>query len=174
MARAVLDVVIRPGKTKAYLTRGTRYHVGDSEDWEDTLAREIGAPIENRLFLELDGVTFDCRHKVGSSSVPYGRCTALAKVHTWAQLWAQEFGGHPAPAGVFLRSHVHYHQFIGGRNWLAMTLPALQALGSDYGTRDCEGIVHWGWVTFQVAKGKFTWESHVDAVGTSEIRRYKA
>jgi hypothetical protein len=41
---------------------------------------------------------------------------------------------------------------------LGMTTPALQGFGSRYGARRCTGLVDFGFVTFQVNKGTYTWQ----------------
>lgn len=55
-------------------------------------------------------------------------------------------------------SHVHYHNYAGGPDWLAMTTPALQGFGSRYGARRCTGLVDFGFVIFTVNKGTYTWQ----------------
>jgi len=144
-------------KTTLLMTYGTPYHTGaEGEDFEYNIAEFFGAKIGGHEYLECEGVTFDFKHKVGSSGVPHGRHTAIAREHLWAQLWA-EHSGFPN-ADVLVRSHVHYYDYAGGRGWLAMTTPALQGLGSNYGTRQCSGTVDFGFVVFTVNKGGYSWE----------------
>ena len=144
--------------TKVVIVRGTPYHTGEAEDFEDALAREVNAlKIGNHEWVEVGGVVFDCKHKVGSSTIPHGRHTAIARERMWNQLWADR---DESPRGdVIVRSHVHYHIYNGGPGWLAMTTPALQAMGTKYGTRQCSGIVDFGFVTFDIDGGAYTWEA---------------
>jgi hypothetical protein len=58
-------------------------------------------------------------------------------------------------------SHVHYHNFCGGHDWIAMTTPALQGAGSKFGARRCVGKVDFGFLTFTVDKGSFSWKQHI-------------
>jgi hypothetical protein len=152
---------IRQWRARAVLmTYGTGYHTGKGEDWEGVIAREIGAEIHSQAWATVDGVTFHARHKVGASSVPHGRATALARSRLWQQLWSEP--GRVPQAQVLLRSHVHYHQYVGGPGWLAMTLPPLQAAATRYGARECEGLVDWGVTWFRVSAGRvLAWEAEI-------------
>lgn len=143
------------------ITAGTPYHSGpDGEDWEEVLADMVGAhPMTGHLFLDVEGVVFDVKHKVGSSSVPHGRHTAISRERLWNVLWHERQG---APkADVIVRSHVHYHEFSGNPTHLAMTTPALQGWGSKYGERQCSGIVDIGLVSFDVEGGRYQWQAHL-------------
>jgi len=145
------------GATDIVMSLGTPYHTGQLEDWERVLACDCGAEIHAHPFVKVDGVTFDIKHKIGSSSIPHGRYTALARSKLWNRLWRER--DMQPEARVLLRSHVHYHVYLGGPGWLGMTLPALQ-MGSDYGRRQCEGVVDWGVVVFDVEKESITnWEA---------------
>jgi len=154
---------------------GTAYHVSiDGTDMEKQIAQNVGASISGHEFVNVNGTVFDLKHKIGSSSSPQGRHTALAKAHLWNQLWSLRKG--TPKADVFLRGHVHYHMDAGskcGRPWRAMTLPALQGPGSTYGTRECEGEVHFGVTVFNVdVDGGFDWEVHefVSETGMPTVR----
>ena len=150
------ECILRAKAENVYLVYGTPYHVGASEDWEDVVAEKVKAPIKDQLWLEVNGVLFDFKHKVGGSTIPHGRHTALARSKLWEQLWADMEGR--KPADVLVRSHVHYHTFSGDHRSLALTTPALQAY-SKYGTRQCEGIINIGLIWFDVAEGDYTWSS---------------
>ncbi len=150
---------------KVYMTYGTPYHTGVTTDFEQvvqTLVKESRynkeCHLKSHLYLKVNDLTFDVKHKIGSSGIPHGRHTAIAKERLWAGLW-DEIGVAPK-ADVFIRSHVHYANYCGGPGHLAMTTPALQGLGSKYGTRQCSGIVNWGYTYFEIpTKGKeFSWE----------------
>ncbi len=145
-------------KTKLLMTNGTPYHTGDGEDFEDLIAHECNATeIGGHVFADINGVIFDIKHKIGSSSVPHGRSTALGRVQLWNALWAE--ADEQPKANVIIRSHVHYHQAIYSPDmgW-AMTTPALQSMGSKYGARQCDGRVHFGFIAFEVSdSGDFSW-----------------
>ena len=139
------------------VTAGTPYHTGKGEDWEHVLAEKLKAEFGGQHFLDIGGVTFDFKHKVGSSSIPHGRMTALARAKLWNKVWAAERQRQP-DVDVLVRSHVHYHNYCGGIGWLAMTTPALQGYGSNFGVRQCEGLADIGIVVFDIYKGGvFKW-----------------
>ena len=152
---------LRESHAKNYLlTYGTPYHVGpDGEDWEAIIAERLGARIGGHEWLEINGVVFDFKHKVGSSATPYGRHTAVAKERVWNVLWNER---NWAPkANVIIRSHVHYFTHTGDDMFLGMTTPALQSPGSTYGVRQCSGIVTYGFIHFDIYEnGEYLWQLH--------------
>jgi hypothetical protein len=140
-------------------TFGTPYHVGQYEDWEKQIAhmacfKENGklAPIGGQQFFTVNKTTFHMRHKIGNSSVPHGKFTALARQKVWNLFWAD--CEEVPKADVFIRAHRHSFAHCGEDNWLAMVLPALQGWGSKYGERQCEGTVHFGFVGMLVSERK--------------------
>jgi len=155
-------------KTKWILTRGTPYHTGDDTDHENKIANAFHAKIGEHEWVDIEGVVFDVKHHpAGSSGIPQGRHTAVAKDRMWNVMWAHE--DMQPDSDIFLRSHVHYHNLCGGPDWLAMTLPALQGMGTKFGARRCVGIVDFGFVTFEVDKGKYLWQAH-----TARLEHQKA
>lgn len=138
------------GAKKIHMTYGTPYHTGTEMDYEDQIAAAVGAEIHDHLFLDVNGHIFDCKHAVGSSTIPHGRFTPTAKEHLWNVLWKDQ--GETPQSDIIIRSHVHYFSFCGEHTWLAMTTPALQGLGSQFGARRCSGTVHFGMVLFDVYK----------------------
>lgn len=159
---------------KVFCTHGTPYHVSaDGEDMEALAADRVGATIGGHEWVDVNGCVFDCKHKVGGSQIPHGRYTAIAREHLWNQLWAERDG---APrANVIIRSHVHYYDFCGSDDFLAMTLPALQGFGSKYGVRQCSGLVHYGLVHFDVQDdGSYTWMPHILKIRSARPRAVRA
>lgn len=141
-------------------TYGTPYHTGQAEDFERLIAGKLGAEIHSHCWPEVDGVVFDLKHKVGSSSVPHARHTAIAREKLWNELWSEH--ERTPKAQIVLRSHVHYHSYSGGPGWLGMTLPALQAAHTKYGSRQCSGTVHWGVTWFDIENGEVrSWQSEI-------------
>jgi hypothetical protein len=139
---------------------GTPYHTGDAEDFEREIRRRVPVlKIGGHEWVEIDGVTFDLKHKIGSSSIPHGRHTAIARDRLWNLLWAER--DEQPLAGIMLRAHDHYHALAGGAGWLAMTLPALQAAHTKYGSRQCSGTVDFGLVHFDIENGGYTWQAHL-------------
>lgn len=148
--------------SKTYMVEGfichnTPYHTGNEEDWENIIAQRVDATIGEHEWVDVEGVVFDLKHHpAGSSNVPHGRHSAVARDRLWNIMWAEK--QLQPKADIFIRSHVHYHNFSGGPDWLAMTTPALQGFGSRYGARRCTGIVDFGFITFTVNKGTYTWQ----------------
>ncbi len=135
---------------KVLMTRGTPYHTGQAEDFEDFVAGETNAvTIKDQLWIEVNGVVFDFMHTIGGSTVPYGRATAIAKDRFWNLVWNDFYASQPK-ADVVVRSHVHYTTAIIEPTWAGFITPALQGLGSKFGSRICKGIVHFGFIYFDV------------------------
>lgn len=146
---------------KVIMTFGTDYHTGEQEDFEMDIARDVKAEkISAHEWIDVNGLVFDMKHHIGSSSIPHGRHTQVSKERLWNILWADH--GENPKANIIIRSHVHYHNFCGGTDWLGLTTPALQGLGTRYGKRKCSGIVDFGLTHFDVDKnGEFEWSSHI-------------
>lgn len=142
------------------ITAGTPYHSGVTEDFERTIADAVGATFGGHEWVDVNGVVFDCKHKVGSSSIPHGRHTAPARETLWNKLWSID-DSQPL-ADIIIRSHVHYFGYSGDADVLTMTTPALQGYGSKYGVRQCSGRVDIGMVSFDIDdNGGYTWRPHI-------------
>jgi hypothetical protein len=154
---------------------GTAYHSSGEggEDWESIIAERCGfEKIGSHESVDVNGCVFDLRHHVGGSTIPHGRFTATAKERLWNVLW-NERELRPK-AQVILRGHVHYATFCGEPGWVAMTLPALQGMGTRYGGRVCSGTVHWGAVIFDVNEdGSFEWHQEVININSQKIEAIK-
>ncbi len=138
-----VDCIRRWHADEILMTYGSKYHVGEqAEDFEYNIAQRVKATIEGRLFFMLGGMTFDVRHKVGSSSIPHGRATALIREMMWDLMKAAEDTG--PKVSVVVRSHVHYHIWIEQPGRVMFTTPALQLSRGRYGARECTGETHWG------------------------------
>jgi len=146
------------------MTRGTDYHTGQSEELEDEIARTVGAKkIGNHEWVDVNGLMFDLKHHVGSSAIPHGRHTAVARDQLWGMIWADS--GQAPRGDIIIRSHVHYYRFCGEMGWLGMTTPALQGLGGRYGSKRLSGVVDFGLVSFDVDRnGGYTWQAHITKV----------
>ncbi len=140
------------------LLYGTRYHVGRDEDFEQVLVDKINGDvsIQGHGFFNVNNCIMDVKHKIGSSSIPHGRHTALARARLWNVLWNQEHERQPK-ANILQRGHVHYIAGCFGADWLAMTLPAL-SYGTSFGVRECEGIVEIGVTKIDIfPDGRYSW-----------------
>lgn len=142
------------------LIKGTPYHVGDTEDFEEFLGDAVHADKCGwHEWFDANGVIIDCRHAVGGSQIPHGRHTALARAAMWNRLWAER--EMQPRAQIIVRSHVHYHVFNGGAGWLALTTPALQGW-TKYGSRVIDGTNDVGLVSIDVTEGgEWEWRSHL-------------
>ena len=82
MAAHVLTKAVKAARV--YIVAGTPYHVGAAAQQERQLVGLLqagGIVVEygEHLWPEADGVIFDLKHKIGGSSIPHGRFTALAR-----------------------------------------------------------------------------------------------
>lgn len=154
------------------MTWGTPYHTGTEEDFEQRIADAVNADkIGAQEWVEIEGVVFDFKHKVGSSSIPHGKATPIAKERLWNLLWTEH--EEQPRADVIVRSHVHYAFMCGEPHWLAMTTPALQGQGSKFGARQCSGHVDFGITVFDCEKGKFSWRWDTAVVASQQARALK-
>jgi hypothetical protein len=135
------------------IQRGTPYHVAPNGDnWEDVLIemfpKEYDVKIHDQGFYKINGKHFNCKHKIGSSTIPHGRLTALAKEILWANIWHNK--GVQQRPDVLIRSHVHYYEHIEHEGCHGIITPALQGLGDEYGQQQCSGTVDFGFVVIDV------------------------
>jgi hypothetical protein len=153
----IAEECLREAKADKYIINaGTPYHVGKDEDWEKQLAWKLDGEFHAHYLKNLGGLNFDVSHHIGGSSVPHARYTAIARAKLWNSIWAIR-GGQP-DSNIVIRSHVHFHAYCGGDNWLGMTTPALQGFGSKYGVRNCQGTVDCGFVWFDITdKEHWSW-----------------
>jgi predicted phosphodiesterase len=135
------------------MVRGTPYHTGEEENFEDFVADALNAEIKDHFFLNVDGVIFDLKHKIGGSSIPHGRATPIMRSSLWSQLWAER-GLAPNP-DILIRGHVHYFTCIKDFYKTCFTMPCLQ-WDSRYGKLNCEGTIDLGVIEMQVDKGHYS------------------
>jgi len=176
MAVDVIETMRKRCKRNAKIigTYGTDYHVStNGDEWERLIADKVGfTKIGAHEWLDVNGLVFDIKHKVGSSSVPHGRHTAVSKEALWNSLWAE--ADMQPKADVIIRSHVHYHSFCGNTAKLCMTLPALQGMGSRFGAKECSGIVDWGAVLFEVrGKNDYNWFPFIKKIVSQKAKAVK-
>ena len=165
------EPIILVNAKENYFTYGTGYHTGKGEDWEEVLAVDmIGGEIKGHWHKEFEGVPFSIRHKIGTSSIPHGRYTQIAKQYLWDTQWALLKKQHQL-SRVILRSHVHYHVHAGKKGpdwWQGIVLPSLQALGSKFGERECDGVVDFGFCWMEVHNGKLIdWDAETKTLETT-------
>lgn len=160
------DIVeyIRP--KRALFTRGTPYHVGTAEDWEDQLAHRIGEQdwceescIKDHLFADIRGTVFDVKHEAGRTSVPYSKATQVSKHQLFNVLQAD--AGIEPKSDILLRAHAHLYIAVDGPDFLAVSMPSLQ-LHSKHGARRVLGDVDIGIMHFDLYDGgRYSWTKHL-------------
>ena len=162
------DCILEANAKTVVMSYGTGYHTGKEEDFEKAIADKVKAKkIGSVDAIEVNGVVINYRHYIGGSQVPHTRHTAVARDRLWNVLWAER-GEYPL-ADIIIRSHVHYYDFCGSADWLAMTTPGLQGYGSKYGARTMSGLVDIGFVYFDImGKGDFTWDKRIVRMPRSE------
>ena len=181
-AKMAVDCIL-PWKTDTIImTEGTGYHTGAFESWENVIANMLRAKgksvkIGAHEWVDVNGYVFDVKHHIGSSSIPHGRYTSPAKDEIWNALW-HEAGLQPR-GDCFIRSHIHYsvggHRWVGNKKKRFLTLPALQAMGTRFGSLRCSGLVDWGVVAFDIdAKGNIVCEhEHITTIAPTIAKVYK-
>jgi len=147
-AKMAVDCIKMIDCDKVFMVRGTAYHTStDGNCIEDIIADDLdGAVIDDYLNVNVNGIVFNLKHKISSSSILAGRVAPLVKEYQWAV----ENDNEITPS-IFLRGHVHYHVsvFYPGK-FLGITLPALQLPFSQYGNQQCTGQVDTGMVYMEV------------------------
>lgn len=157
MATKVLRKIAYVGKNipEYYFTRGTPYHTGEGEDFENIIAQAFAIEgkknIDEVLTVEVEGVVFDLKHKVGGGSLPHTKATPILRDVLMGILKEAIEG--KVKADVFIRSHVHSHVFVEAMRRTAMSTPALE-INSAYGRRQCNGLVDFGFIVCEVERGK--------------------
>jgi len=157
------------------ITYGTPYHTaGTGELCEARIAQAVNAKHGAHEWIDVagTGIVIDCKHHIGSSSIPHGRHTAIARDNLWSQLW-HDAGDQPrGQSAILIRSHVHYHCYAGGVGWVGIVTPALQGMGSRYGALCCSGHVQVGLVTIEINRktGAYTWQAHVARIAAQKAQ----
>jgi hypothetical protein len=154
-AMAVEVIEYAQAKKHAFIY-GTGYHTGLVEDFEDEIAKHFLAPISGQEQYNINGTIIDCKHKIGNSSIPHGKGTAISKERLWNVIWAEH--EEQEKADIIIRSHVHYYWACEESTWLGIITPALQGQGTKFGSRQCSGHVDFGLVWIDCYHdGGFTW-----------------
>jgi len=164
MAKRVIDEV--RAKT-VVMTYGTPYHTGLDEDWEEAIETD---EIRSHGFWNINGAIFDVKHKIGSSQIPHGRLTPLAREIMWNRIWHAR--GMQPKADVLIRSHAHYYEMTDHDGCLGFITPSLQGFGSKFGARQCSGTVDFGFIWLDCyERGSIEWGKEII---TGEIHERKA
>lgn len=174
MAAAVINFV---GSPVNHVNRGTPYHTGSSKlTWEDMV---FGLIKQGRIGAEghynFNGLAVVAKHKIGNSTSPISKYTALSGAIIKQMLWA-ETGQQPL-ARLIIRSHIHRCVEVSDPaiNKAAWVTPALQGLGSVYGAQ-VDGLpVHFGFLVLKVRDAQH-WgvEAHIAPLEMQKASVYEA
>ena len=175
-ARDCAELLLMWGAKKEYvIVSGTPYHTGNNGEAEDnriahhlemllrangdtktkvTYTRKLKTTINDWFRLEM-------RHRIGASSVPHGRSTAMAR----AKFWNVITGALSSARGkavaswphLMVFSHVHYFGLQEDAFGTVLTTPCWQALGSRFGDEMCDGHIDCGAIQLTVGE-KGTWD----------------
>jgi len=141
-------------------TYGTGYHVGQEDDWENTIASCFGTQPEATAMLDIGGLIMKWRHHTGGSVTYSARSGALMRNQINDILWGVD--QEEEKADVLVYSHVHYFLAVVNRFGTVFASPALQGWGgSQLGARRMGGIVDYGFLHFDVnSKEDWSWKAH--------------
>lgn len=158
------------------MVRGTPYHSSpNGQDAEDIICKNLKhegyqIKVEDHAWLDVNGVVFDIKHKVGSAEMY--KSTAITKQKLANMLWS-EMSSQPK-AQVFIRFHVHNYHIEDNFTWVGGTMPALQGAASKFGARQCSFPVHFGVVWFDVYdKENFGWNKSIITVDSQKATAEK-
>ena len=134
---------------KYFMAYGTPYHTCSGyAEWEDSVAEGIRAEqIGARVFVDVNGVIFDLRHKMSKSTIPHGQGTLLAKQKLWNDIWS--LVDVEPNADVSIRAHIHDFLHMHNFRWHAISLPGME-WSTKFGSRVVDGMVNIGYVIIDV------------------------
>ena len=151
------------------MVRGTPFHTGIDEEWENGIARELKCNIHDHDFITINGVGISARHFVGSTSIPQGKATAVLKEQVNNDQWCREYKEHPK-ANIFLRGHLHRNVVIDEPANLSIVIPGLQGWTS-YGAKICPLPIHFGIMAIEInSKGEWQWYRRTAQLGQFRSR----
>jgi len=153
--------------SEIYMVNGTSYHVEYNQmPLEKRVALSLGAKIDDILHFKVYDTLFRVRHFVPGSTVPYGRATPLFKEKVWNILKSAR--GMEDKADVHIFGHRHSFEYIGDADGVAISLPCLQGMGSQYGKQKCTGTIDFGMLDFTVTEESYTWQAHTVVLTAKE------
>lgn len=170
-AEMAADAIKIASADKIFITYGTPYHVSSSgEDYENLVKEYVRAEkIGSHEWLDINGKVFDVKHKVGSGGLPHTRFTSIARENLWSMIWAER--EEQPKSDIIIRSHVHYFGYVGNGDFLGMTTPALQGMGSRFGSRQCSGTVDFGLISFDIdPNGRYQWNVHLADIASQKTK----
>ena len=164
------EIYAAPGieKQNMYFVRGTPFHSSGTYNYEDPLAKALGASIENEQLVSILGLKIHLRHALGRSDTAYGQGTPLFRESIRdlvdATLSEQE------PADIVIRGHVHYscRMTIGKRT--EISAPCMEYPDSVFG-RTCRGMYYDMGIGKLVVRSATDWEYHPILMPLKVVKR---
>ena len=155
---------IAAAQAKQYrIIRGTSYHVGPGEDFENNVAEKLDCKIGDHEWFDINGLIFDCKHHTTGGNMPHTQATGIMGDNLWNLVWNEHQEGQPR-GDVFIRSHLHFAFDAQGilPNQRLFITPALQGPGTKYGARQCRRRVDVGIMHFDIKNRKeWSWKVHL-------------
>jgi len=171
--RVIEEIPIKRGNERMVMVYGTPYHTGDGADCEDIIAANFGAKIGGQEWVDVNGVMFHLKHKVGRSGVPHTKGTAISREWLTETLW--NWMDLAPKAEIIIRGHVHYPFYVGDPSmpYLAMTAPSMQ-WSSKFGVRQAVGTVALGYIYFEInEKGEYSWQYKIAKLQSQKAKALK-
>jgi len=155
MACDIIPIAKLKKKGQRYMTFGTPYH-GTRYDLERQVAKRLECDIDDTQELEINGLKINCRHKIGNTSLPHTRHTALLRENLWNMVKAEK--GLSQDADVFIFSHRHFCSDCSGiLPWQrAFVTPCLQG-GTSFGSRQCSSAIDIGFLVLKI-RSQHDWD----------------
>ena len=171
-AKSLIEMVAGP-KTKVLMVQGTPYHDGQYQ--EETIADAIDAEFVPRGFVDVNGLVFDVRHKVGGMKTPAGQPTLRQSM--LANLLYAAKGLQPQ-ADVIVRSHLHSFYHMGDETWLGIVTPGF-SWASEFGQLEVDRPISVGAIFFPGIvngddAGSVTWYPLIARLGCQRAPVLKA
>lgn len=142
MAIEAIEAVEAGKMTMVY---GTPYHTGEEEDFEMDIAQHFDCKIGGHEWENINGCTFDLKHKQGNCDNPTtGLWQQIRDHREWALLKEQP------KADVIVRAHTHRYCILKLEDCIGISIPALQAYGTKFGARQCVRKVQFGLIALDV------------------------
>jgi len=124
---------------------GTPYHTGEVEDFETDIANHFKCKIGGHEWENVNGCTFDLKHKQSNTKNP---ATSIWNEIVDNREWV--VNGEQPKADVLIRAHTHRFVLLRIEDCIGLTIPALQAYGTKFGSRACSRKVQFGLVALDV------------------------
>ena len=151
-------------KAEEYLlVRGTAYHSGTGENYEDIIASKLSCNIEDEGMYSINGLRFNVVHYVAGGRSPIAFGNSIQTDMAWHNVFAADSVTN-IDADIFVRSHLHKCFDVSGprRNQRGIITPGLEGPGSRFGSRICKRPIDIGMIAFDiVSREVWTWAKHL-------------